>query len=115
VVQALDGPAAARPLREEEERLQRALAEEQQTPDAQRGLAVALARLGDVVQALDGAAAARSLREETVALMRSYTTVNTRAKFELVHCLKLLLKTLTEIGDVEQSEAVKAEIEQLSD
>ncbi len=71
VVQALDGPAAARSLREEEVALMRNMAEERPTPDARRGLAIALANLGDVVQALDGPADARPLREEEMLLKRA--------------------------------------------
>ena len=71
VVEALDGPGAARPLFEEMEQIHRALAEEQPSPGARRELAAGLGRLGDVVEALDGPAAAQLLRKEMVELMRA--------------------------------------------
>jgi hypothetical protein len=71
VVEKIDGPAAALPLREEMVALTRVLAREQPTPGARRGVAVALANLGDVVQKIDGPAAALPLREEEMLLMRT--------------------------------------------
>lgn len=71
VVDALDGPAAARPLLEESTALRRILAEEQPTPDARYNLGEALFDLGYVVDALDRPAAARPLFEEMVTLLRA--------------------------------------------
>ena len=71
VVEALDGPAAARPLREEETAIHRALAEAQPSPGTRRELAIALGRLGDVVKALDSPATARPLHEEATAIFRA--------------------------------------------
>jgi hypothetical protein len=112
VVQALDGPAAARPLREEEVALNRTLAEEQPTPDARRDLAIALANLGGVVQALDGPAAARPLREEMVALMRTLAEEQPYRSFieELIFCLELLADCLDAEGSLDAANLVRQEV-----
>lgn len=71
VIEALEGPAAAKPYCIEVEALCRRLASEQDTRQARDDLASAVARLGCIVEALEGAAPARSYHVEAVVLSRS--------------------------------------------
>ena len=65
----IDGPAEAKPLFVEHQRLMRTLAEELKSPNARKGAANAIAHLATVTNDIDGPLAAKPLFVEYERLM----------------------------------------------